>query len=68
MSDWIPIYGHKARRPIDEKWACRRCEAQAIAGHEEGPPNGMCQCPKCLGGGGSSSELYRNNYDLINWG
>jgi hypothetical protein len=68
MNRWIPVFGNQARRVQDEKWACTKCGAIALSGHEEGPPNGMCQCPKCLGGGGSSSESFRKNYDLINWG
>lgn len=67
MSNWLPVFGHKARRLEDEKWACAGgCNAQVLTSHKDGPPNGICNCPKCRTM--PSSESYRKNFDLINWG
>jgi len=63
-SGWIPVFGNKARRVEDEKWACRGgCDAQVLTSHAEGPPNGICRCGNCRPM--PSSQLYRDNYDKI---
>lgn len=63
---WIQVFRGKQRRKDQERWACTGCGAIHDASHNDTPPNGACHCAECRGHL-SNTELYRNNYDLINW-
>lgn len=62
MSDWVECYGDRAK--TRQRFACRKCDTVVDAGHNEGPPNGICTCG-CTHFG--ASEAYRAGYDLIKW-
>ena len=66
MSKWLQVFRNKERKPEHARYACTGCGAIHDASHNDSPPNGLCTCPECKGHLGNS-ELYRINYDLINW-
>ena len=66
MSKWIQVFRGKERRKDQERWACCGCGATFEGNHNQTPHNGVCKCVECKGHLGNT-ELYRRNYDRINW-
>lgn len=66
MSKWLQVFSGRDRRKDQERYACKGCGFTWDGSHSSSPPNGVCMCPECKGHLGNS-ELFRLNYDLINW-